>query len=289
MYPKPELAHQLRRRLDSGRILPSMGIHDVLSALLMERAGFEALFLGGFGLAATQFGLPDLGFLGLTDVCDAVRRTTARLEIPLIADADTGFGGPAQVAHTVEQLNRSGAAGILLEDQVAPKKCGHFEGHEVIPADDMVAKIRSARSADSDVVLFARTDARSTHGLVEAIDRVRKYCDAGADVAFIEAPRSRDEIETIAREVEHPKMINMLAFGRTPILSTHELEQLGFAITVAPIASLLSSAFAIQSVANAFRDQGDTRELWDHMISFEEIRDVLNFPRWQEVHNPNKP
>jgi methylisocitrate lyase len=179
--------------------------------------------------------------------------------------------------HCVAEFEGTGAAGIILEDQIFPKRCGHFGGKEVISAEEMVIKIKAAVSArnDPDFVIVARTDAREPNGLDDAIDRVNRYCDAGADVAFVEAPRSIDELEIISRQVEYPKLVNMLAFGKTPIVSASELEEMGYKIVVAPIDSVLLTAKVMGEMAEAFRRDGHTKSLTDNMVGFDGIKDIL--------------
>src|SRR5436853_4025886 len=181
---------RVRELLQQPGIIRSLGAHDVFTALIVEQAGFETVFIGGFGTSASLLGLPDLNFLTMTEMADAVRRMATRVSIPVIADGDTGHGDLHNVQRTVEAFEVAGAAGILLEDQVAPKRCGHFEGKQVIPAVDMVLKFKAACDArrDHDFVIIARTDARAVEGLNAAIDRVNRYAEAGADVCFIEAP-----------------------------------------------------------------------------------------------------
>jgi methylisocitrate lyase len=263
-------------------ILCSLGAHDALSALLIEQAGFETVFVGGFGASASLYGLPDLGFLGLSEMADAVRRVARRASIPVIADGDTGHGDLHNVARCVEEFEGAGAAGMILEDQVFPKRCGHFEGKQVIPAAEMVLKLKAAvrTRGDARFLFVARTDAREPNGLDDAIDRVNRYCDAGADVAFVEAPRSVEELEAISRRVAHPKLANMLPFGRTPILTARELEQLGYKIAVAPIESLPVAAKAIRELAAAYRRDGHTRAQLENMLSFEEIKKLLGVERF---------
>ncbi|MEM7232568.1 MAG: isocitrate lyase/PEP mutase family protein [Planctomycetota bacterium] len=270
-------ASRLRRRLADPKINRSMGAHDVLSALLMEEGGLELVFLGGFGTTASLLGLPDLSFLGLSEMADAIRRTTARVQVPVIADADTGYGDLHQVARCVNEFERAGAAGLILEDQVFPKRCGHFDEQSVIPAEEMVLKLRTAANSktDEDFLLVARTDARSVYGIDEAMRRIETYLDAGADIAFIEAPRSIEEIETVAKRIQAPKLINMLSFGKTPILKAEELEQLGFDIVVAPIETLLVAVQAIRETIRTFRDTGSSEGSYERMVSFDEIRKIL--------------
>jgi 2-methylisocitrate lyase-like PEP mutase family enzyme len=206
-----------------------------------------------------------------------VRRMTHRVSIPVIADGDTGHGDLHNVIRCVAEFEGAGAAGIILEDQIFPKRCGHFEGKQVIPAEEMVFKFKAAVRARSnpDLVFIARTDAREPYGLNEAIDRINRYCDGGADVAFIEAPLSIAELETICRRVEYPKFVNMLALGKTPILSVAELEQMGFKMVVAPIDSVLLTARIMREMAEVFKRDGHTRALADRMIGFDEIKTIL--------------
>src|SRR5688572_24943060 len=227
---------RLRELLNQLDIIRSLGAHDVFTARLIEAAGLETVFLGGFGTSASLLGLPDVGLITLTEMADAVRRMAQRVSIPVVADGDTGHGNLHNVVRTVREFERAGAAGILLEDQVTPKRCGHFEGKQVIAADEMVLKFKAACSArrDPDFVIIARTDARAVEGLDAAIARVNRYAAAGADVCFIEAPQGLDELRRIPREVKHPLLVNMLSGGVTPILPVAELEQLGYKIVVCP-------------------------------------------------------
>src|SRR3954453_13158884 len=190
---------RLRQLLNAPGIIRSLGAHDVFTARLIEVAGLETVFIGGFGTSASMLGLPDVGFLTLTEMADAVRRMASRVSIPVVADGDTGHGDLHNVVRTVREFERAGAAGILLEDQVTPKRCGHFEGKALIPADEMVLKLKAALAArhDPDFVLIARTDARAVEGIDGAIARANRYADAGADVCFVEAPQSLDELRRI--------------------------------------------------------------------------------------------
>src|ERR1700722_4984086 len=193
---------QLRKLLTGPGVIRSLGAHDVFTARLVEAAGVESVFIGGFGTSASLLGLPDVGFLTLSEMADAVRRMALRVSIPVVADGDTGHGDLHNVVRTVREFEAAGAAGGLLEDQVTPKRCGHFQGKQVIPADEMVLKLKAARAAlrDPDFVLIARTDARAVEGIDAAIARANQYGAAGADVCFIEAPQSRTELERIPRE-----------------------------------------------------------------------------------------
>ena len=268
---------QIRELMQKPGIIRTLGAHDVLTAVMVEQCGFDSVFIGGFGTSASLYGLPDLNFLGMTEMVDATRRMAHRLSIPVVADADTGYGDLHNVMRSVNEFEEAGAAGIILEDQVFPKRCGHFGGKEVIPAEDMVMKFKAAVEArnDPDFLFIARTDSRETDGLDEAIDRINRYCDAGADVAFIEAPLSVSELEEICKRVEYPKFVNMLAFGKTPILSASELEEMGFKMMVAPIDSVLMTARVMREMAEVFKRDGHTLALEDKMVGFDEIKEIL--------------
>ncbi|MGQ9488242.1 MAG: isocitrate lyase/PEP mutase family protein [Armatimonadota bacterium] len=275
-------AQRLRQLLQQPGIIRSLGAHDVLTAMLIEQAGFETVFIGGFGTSASLLGLPDLNFLTMSEMADAVRRMSARLSVPLIADGDTGHGDLHNVVRTVQSFAQAGASGIILEDQVSPKRCGHFEGKQVIPAEEMALKIKTAVYArpNPDFVIIARTDARELFGLEEAIRRVNLYAEAGADVCFIEAPLSVEELERIPREVPHPLLVNMLWGGKTPILSVRELEQMGYKIVVCPIESLLVSAYALRELIQTFARDGRVDAMASRMMSFAEIKEVLGVERY---------
>ncbi|MCZ6803130.1 MAG: isocitrate lyase/PEP mutase family protein [Proteobacteria bacterium] len=277
MSEKQSPTSKIRELMQKPGIIKTLGAHDVLTAVLVEQCGFDSVFIGGFGTSASLYGLPDLGFLGMTEMVDATRRMTHRVSIPVVADADTGHGDLHNVMRCVNEFEGAGAAGIILEDQVFPKRCGHFGGKEVIPADDMVMKFKAAVDArnDPDFLFIARTDSRATDGLDEAIDRINRYCDAGADVAFIEAPLSVNELEEICKRVEYPKFINMLALGKTPILSAAELEEMGFKMVIASIDSVLITAHIMREMAEVFKCDGHTKNLEDKMVGFDEIKDML--------------
>lgn len=270
-------SRQLRTLLQRPGVIRSLGAHDVFTARLIEAGGLETVFLGGFGASASLLGLPDVGFLTLTEMADAVRRMAQGVQIPVVADGDTGHGDLHNVGRTVRELERAGAAGVLLEDQVSPKRCGHFEGKQVIAAAEMVWKLKAALDArsDRDFIIIARTDARALEGLDAAIDRVNHYAEAGADVCFIEAPQSRKELERIPKEVNKPLLVNMLTGGVTPILSVDELGQLGYKIVVCPIESLMVAGAAIQRLIQALLTKGRVDQPEVPMMTFAEIKQVL--------------
>ncbi len=268
---------QLRILLSGPGVIRSLGAHDVFTARLVEAAGLETVFLGGFGASASLLGLPDVGFITLSEMADAVRRMAARVNIPVVADGDTGHGDLHNVVRTVREFERAGAAGVLIEDQVTPKRCGHFAGKQLISADEMVLKLKAAQSARSDpaFVIVARTDARAVEGIDGAITRANRYGAAGADVCFIEAPQSRAELEQIPRAVKYPLLVNMLSGGVTPILPVEELGQLGYKIVVCPIETLLVTGRAVQRLIEALMTRGrcDLPEL--EMMTFAEVKKVL--------------
>lgn len=272
---------RLRELLARPGVIRSLGVHDVFTARLVEAAGLETVFLGGFGTSASLLGVPDIGLITLTEMADAVRRTAARLSIPVVADGDTGHGELHNVVRTVREFEQAGAAGILLEDQVTPKRCGHFQGKAIIPAGEMVLKLRAALQArrDPDLVLIARTDARAIEGIDGAIARARLYAEAGADVIFIEAPEGRDELERIPREVAAPLLVNMLTGGVTPILPVEELGRLGYKIVVCPIESLLVTATAVRRLIDALLTTGRVDGVPD-MMSFAEVKQLLGLDAW---------
>ena len=270
-------ARRLRELLARPGIIKTLAPHDVFTARLLEQAGCEMLFLGGFGVSASVFGWPDVGLVTLSEMTEAVRRMASRISIPLVADGDTGHGDLHNVARTVRDFEQAGAAGILLEDQVSPKRCGHFAGKQVIPADEMLGKLRVALDArrDPDFVIFARTDARAVEGLDAAIERANRYGELGADVCFVEAPRSREELQRIAAEVPYPQLANMLLGGVTPILGADELQQLGFKIMVDPVATLLITGAAVRKLAATLQQHGRIDSLTPEMLTFDEVKQLL--------------
>src|SRR5437762_796072 len=282
---KPNGPKRLRELLLQPGMIRSLGAHDVFTALMVEQAGFETVFIGGFGTSASMLGLPDLNFLTLTEMADAVRRMAARVTIPVIADGDTGHGDLHNVQRTVEMVETAGASGILLEDQVMPKRCGHFANKQVIPTQEMVIKIKAAVGArsDPDFLIFARTDARQMNGLDDAIDRVNRCCDAGADIAFIEAPQSVAELAEIPRRVKHPLFVNMLSGGVTPISPVKDLEQMGYRIVVCPIESLLVCVRAIRVLCDTWKITGRVDHLATNAMSFDEVKKLLGVEEIMKV------
>ena len=279
-------AAQLRNLIEEPGIVVLPGAHDVLSAKLIEQAGFPVVFTGGFGLSASTLGVPDIGLLAATENLDRVRRVVEAVSVPVVADMDTGYGNPLNVFRTVQECTRLGVAGITLEDQLWPKKCGHMEGKSVIPMDEHVEKLKAAVYArgDGDLVVIARTDARAPLGLEEAICRGHAYVSAGADVLFIEAPQSIEELNTIAASFDVPLLANMIEGGKTPFLAAKELEQIGFKIALYPLSSLFAAARAVQDVARHLRSTGSTSG-FDRMASFHEFEEIIELERFREIEN----
>ena len=268
---------KLRELLAKPGIIRSLAPHDPFSAKVMEQAGIPLFFLGGFGASASAFGLPDLGLLGLAEMADAARRMTVAVNVPVIVDGDTGYGAIPNVIRTVREFERAGAAGMLLEDQLFPKRCGHFQGKQLISVDEMSAKLKAALDArrDSRFVVIARTDARAVEGLDAAIARANRYAEIGADMIFVEAPQSKDELARVTQEIPKPQLANMLVGGATPILSADELQTLGFKIVVSPIESLAVTAFAVERLAKAMLTEGRVDTLADRMWTFSEMKRLL--------------
>jgi 2-methylisocitrate lyase-like PEP mutase family enzyme len=246
----PSKCSILKQRLNRGRIVIAPGIYDMVSVRIADRMGFDSLYMTGFGTVASYLGEPDAGLATYTDMVNRVAAFCGSSVTPMVCDGDTGYGGLLNVAHTIRGYERAGAAGIQLEDQEFPKKCGHTPGRRVIPADDMVKKIKVAVEArtDPDFQIVARTDARSALGLDEALRRGELYVKAGADVIFIESPESEKELEIIGRSFDVPRFVNNVEGGKTPLLPPDELEKLGFALAIYPVAGLLAAAQALENV-----------------------------------------
>jgi len=254
------------------------GIYDLISALIADRMGFPALYVTGYGTVASSLGLPDAGIATYSDMIGRIAQMAQMTETPIIADADTGYGGLLNVRHTVRGYEAAGVSAIQLEDQVFPKKCGHTPTRQVVPSDEMVRKIQvavDARQSD-DFLVIARTDARTAHGLDEAIRRAVAYGEAGADLIFVESPESTEEMARIGKEIDRPLIANMVNGGRTPLLPADELQALGFAVAIHPAAGFLSAAAALQTAYADLKANGintDRTELY----SFAEFNQLIGF------------
>ena len=262
------------------RIVAAPGVYDMVSLRMASRMGFDALYMTGYGTVASSLGLPDAGLATYSDMVGRVEAMARMTEAPLIADGDTGYGGLLNVRHTVRGYERAGAAAIQLEDQEFPKKCGHTPDRRVIPADDMVRKISVAveARASEDFLIIARTDARSSLGLKEAIRRARAYAEAGADLLFVESPESQEEMAEIGRELgDMPLVANMVEGGRTPILAPALLAKLGYAVAIYPVAGLLSAAAALEMVYRQIRETGSSLGSSAPLYSFAEMNRLMGF------------
>ena len=260
-----------------GRIMVIPGVYDVLSAKIAERAGFPAAVLTGYGVSASYLGEPDFGILTQSEMLDVARRVTAAVKIGVIVDGDTGYGGPLNVQRLVKELVAMGARGVILEDQRWPKRCGHMRNKDVIAAEEHAAKIQAARDARGEArfMITARTDALETHGLQEAIRRASLYKEAGADVLFVEGPRSKEELAEIGRRLPPPLAVNLIEGGRTPICSPQELAEMGFFSLGFVLSGLYAAARALERTFGELRRQGTTAHLGDALISFDEFNSLV--------------
>jgi 2,3-dimethylmalate lyase len=275
---------RLRELLSRPEPLLAPGAYDALSARLVEQAGFDVVYMTGFGTTASLIGRPDVGLLTGTEMVDNARRIAAAVEVPVIADADTGYGNALNVVRTVQLYEQAGIAGLQLEDQVMPKKCGHMSGKAVIETGEMVGKIRAAVEAryDPDLVVIARTDAVAVHGVDEALSRARTYADAGADLLFVEAPTSEEDIVRVAAGLRGvaPLVFNWAEGGRTPPLPLDRIAELGFALVIYPIGTLLAATAAIRAeLATLRRDGVPTASL----PSFDEFTGLVGLPEVKEL------
>jgi 2-methylisocitrate lyase-like PEP mutase family enzyme len=273
MQPRQTLRALVSRK--AGLVVP--GAYDAVSARLVERAGFLAVYMTGYGVSASRLGLPDLGFAGLAEMADHVRNLAAAVSIPLIADADTGYGNALGVRRTVRQYEAAGVAALHIEDQVAPKRCGHLSGHQVIPRAEFAGKIQAAVEArtDPDLLIIARTDGISAVDFDEGLRRGEAAAKAGADVLFIEAPRSEDQVARIARELDTPLLYNYAPGGRSPLLPFAQLRQLGYAIIILPVDTLLVAARAISDFLGEVKAKDDVGALTGRYLPFRDFNELI--------------
>jgi carboxyvinyl-carboxyphosphonate phosphorylmutase len=279
---RPGGAARLRALLESGRTIVAPGAFDPLAARLVEEAGFPAVYMTGFGTSAALLGRPDVGLLTMTEMVDNAARIAACVDIPVIADADTGYGNPLNVIRTVGAYEAAGVAGIHLEDQVAPKKCGHMEDKLVIPAEEMAAKVRAAVEARTqpEFLIIARTDARAAEGLERALERGRMYRDAGADALFIEAVVTEQEAEQAVRAFPGvPLLFNWAEGGKTPPLSLDRLTELGYRIVIFPISTLLAATAAMRRVLREIAEAGTPAAVMGELPAFGEFVDFIGLPQ----------
>jgi 2,3-dimethylmalate lyase len=277
-------AARLRARLDGPTLLVP-GAYNPLVARIFERHGFEAIYAGGYAAAAATYGLPDIGLLTQNEMAEHVARIAAAVDVPVIADADTGYGDLANVARTVREFERAGAAAVQIEDQVFPKRCGHLEGKQVIPREEMVRKVRAALDArcDPETVIIARTDAIAVTGLADAVERMHAYVEAGADVIFPDAPRSVEELRAIGAEIGKPLIANMSEHGKTPLLDVSTLAELGYGIALFPSSALFAAARSAHEVAEVLMSTGTTAGILERLEPFPDVNDLLDLAGWQNA------
>ena len=273
----------LRSRLAEPGALVALGAHDGLTARIAERAGVEAVYHGGYALAAHHFALPDVGLVGRAEVVESVRRMRAATELPIIVDADTGYGSEASVWLTTRELEAAGANAVQIEDQVSPKRCGHMEGKEVIPAAEMTLKVRAAVAArrSDETLIIARTDALQVTGLDDAISRCNAYAGAGADLVFVDAPRTREEYAAIGERCSVPGVANMSETGRSPAIPTSDLEAMGYALVIFPSTQTWLFAKAYAELCDAVVRDRTTASLADRFMSFDDVNDLLGLAEWR--------
>jgi carboxyvinyl-carboxyphosphonate phosphorylmutase len=279
---KSSLRQKIRSR-DSIIVMP--GVFDALTARIAQHVGFEAMFQTGYGSAASLLGMPDFGFLNAGETVDNARRIIRAVDRPVIVDVDTGYGNPLSVWRLVRDLESMGAAGIFLEDQVWPKRCGHMQGKSIIPKDEYILKLKAALDArkSQDFIIVARTDARASVGLDEAINRGKAYFKAGADVIFIEAPTSTKELSKIANEIDAPLVANMIEEGVTPTLSAQQLFSMGYDIALFPLSALYAATFAIMNVFSELKKTGTTERGRRMMVTFNEFNKLVDLQKYMEL------
>jgi methylisocitrate lyase len=261
------------------------GAHNAFTAKIIEQAGFKAVYMTGSGAAMDLLGLPDLGFLTMTEMVAHAGNIVQATSLPVIADADTGYGNALNVVRTVREYERAGVAGLHIEDQVAPKRCGHFPGKEVISREEMLGKIEAALEArrDKNLVIIARTDARAVLGLKEAIERGQAYAKAGADMVFVDAPESAEELRLVASSIPAPVMANMSEGGKTPLLRAKELQEMGYKLVIYPRSAAGAAAKAIQELMVVLQRDGTTEKYLDRIISFEGRDRITGLADYQKL------
>jgi carboxyvinyl-carboxyphosphonate phosphorylmutase len=283
MPQTPRRTTRLRQLLQGPGIVMAPGAFDPLSGLLVGQAGFPAIYITGAGLASHVLGVPDIGLMSMAEVLEAARRIVQVTEVPAICDVDTGFGNAINVIRTVREFEAAGLAAVQLEDQAMPKKCGHTEGKQLIPKAEMVQKIKAAVDTrqDPDFVLIARTDAIAVTGLEDALERAHAYREAGADVLFVEAPRTVEEMRRITREVAGVHLVNAVeGGGKTPILRAEEYREIGYRLAIYPIAPWTASIKAMQELLGVLREDGVTSRYADRMVSFQEMFEIVGRSRY---------
>jgi len=278
---------QLRKLIKGNKIIVAPGAFDALSARLVEQAGFPAVYVTGAGVASSRLGVPDIGLTTMNEVLETAKNIVSVTNIPVICDADTGYGNALNLMRTTQEFERIGVAAIQVEDQITPKRCGHTEGKQLVSMEEMVKKIEAFRYAKQteDFVLIARTDAIAVNGFEDAIERARAYAQAGADVLFVEAPRTIEEMKRIPELLsEVPLLVNMVeGGGKTPLLPVRELEAMGFRIAIYPASAWMAAIKAMQGVLRELKEQGSTDGFSEHMVSFQEMFEVVGLAQYRAL------
>lgn len=274
----------LRQRLASGPVVLAPGAYDPLSAMLVEQAGYDAVYITGGGVSRAN-GFPDMGFLTMTEVSSLLARVCDVVTVPVIADLDNGYGNALMVTRAVRRFESAGVAAFHLEDQVLPKRCGHYDGKAIVSAEEMVGKIRAACDArrDDDLVIIARSDARAVEGLDAAIERVSRYLDAGADLGFVEAPQSTDELQRITEREPRAAMANIFEGGKTPFVPAAELQSWGYRLAIYPSQTQRAAIRAMRATLDAMRGTGSTASVGERMISFAEREEIVGTASWLKL------
>ena len=271
--------------LKSKKPLVIPGVYDALGAKIAQKVGFDAMFQTGYGTSATLFGMPDYGFIGAAETVDNARRICRAVTVPVIVDSDTGYGNALSVWKLVKELESAGASGIFLEDQKWPKRCGHMQGKEVISQEEYTEKLSAAIDAreSKDFIIVARTDARATEGLDEAIERGKQNRKTGADAVFVEAPRSIDEMKKIGREINAPLVANMIEGGATPLSSAETLSKIGFNIILYPLSVLYANTFATMNILTELKKTGNTAKYKQKVVNFDQFNDLVELPKFRKM------
>ena len=261
------------------------GVYDAIGAKIAQKIGFEAMFQTGYGTSATLLGMPDYVFIGATETLDNARRISNAISVPLIVDIDTGYGNALTVRKLIQELENAGVSGVFLEDQKWPKRCGHMKGKDVIPREEYVEKLQSAIDAKSskDFIIVARTDARATEGLDKAIDRGNYYKKIGADVIFVEAPKSLEEMKKIGKSINAPLVANMIEGGATPISSASKLNKMGYKIILYPLSILYANTFATLKILHELKNNGTTIKLKNNLVRFDQFNDIVELSKYSKL------
>ncbi len=281
---------KLSSMIKSKKPLVIPGVYDAIGAKIAEKVGFNAMFQTGYGTSATLFGMPDYGFIGATETVDNARRISNAISVPLIVDSDTGYGNALSVWKLVKELEAAGAAGIFLEDQKWPKRCGHMQGKDVISQEEYTEKLGAAIDAreNKDFIIVARTDSRATEGLDKAIERGLENKKTGADAVFIEAPKSLDEMKRIGKEIKAPLVANMIEGGATPINSAETLSKIGFNIILYPLSVLFANTFATMNILKELKNTGTTSKYKQKVVNFDQFNNLVELDKFKKMETKYK-